>query len=289
MTKRLAIVGTRGAGKTVFVTVLAKFLSLPRNGVQLIPNSHAVSAYVNLNYARLQRGEWIPSTNEEQELSWRFVAPNIEEQEITLIDIQGEVFQGLFARREYLSDQVNDRDKKLVNYLLGSSSVLILINLEDFIDKSYDEDNVRRKGLREFAIVEFLNALKKTKDKNVAIAFTAYSQYRSYIKREYTNVNNFLQVELPVLYYGHINNNDPIPGFLTSAVADVVETDRGLVPKPGFSHRGLDRVINWIIDPVAYGRELRLREIEARKRNESHVNDQSNEEGESNGPKWAKW
>lgn len=289
MTKRLAIVGTRGAGKTVFVTVLAKFLSLPWNGIQLIPNSHAVSAYVNLNYAKLQRGEWIPSTNEEQELSWRFVAPNMEDQEISLIDIQGEVFQGLFARCEYLSDQVNERDKKLVNYLLGSSSVLILINLEDFIDKSYDEDNVRRKGLREFAIVEFLNALKKSKDKNIAIAFTAYSQYRTYIKREYSNVINFLQTELPALYYGHINNANPIPGFLTSAVADVVESDHGLVPKPGFSSIGLDRVINWIIDPVAYSKELRRKANEEREKAKSKIKEQSNDEGESNGPKWAKW
>ena len=222
-------------------------------------------------------------------LNWRFVAPNIEDQEISLIDIQGEVFQGLFARREYLSDLLNERDEKLVNYLLGASSVLMLINLEDFIDKSYDEENVRHKGLREFALVEFLTALKKTKDKNIAIAFTAYSQYRSYIKREYGNVNNFLQAELPALYYGHINNSDPIPGFLTSAVADVVESDRGLVPKPGFSHRGLDRVINWIVDPVGYSRQLRQREFEERKRDKSQVNDKSNEEGDSNGPKWAKW
>lgn len=289
MTKRIAIVGTRGAGKTVFVTVLAKFLSQPRNGVQLIPTSHVVSEYVNLNYARLQRGDWIPSTNEEQELNWRFVAPNKEEQELSLIDIQGEVFQGLFAKREYLNDQVSERDKKLVNHLLGSSTVLMLINLQDFIDRSYDDDNVRRKGLREFALVEFLDALKKSKDKNVAIAFTAYSQYRSYIKQEYTNVNNFLQSELPALYYGHINNGDPIPGFLTSSVADVVESERGLFPKPGFTHRGLERVISWIVDPVGHSRALRLRELEVRRQENSQLKDQSSDEGDSNGPKWTKW
>jgi hypothetical protein len=288
MVKRIAIVGTRGAGKTVFVTVLAKYLSVPRDGIQLIPKSHSVAEYVNLNYARLQRGEWIPSTNEEQELSWRFVSPDKEEQELSLIDIQGEVFQGLFAARDYLKDQVSERDKRLVSYLLGSSTVLMLINPQDFIDQSYSEDNVRRKGLREFALVEFFDALNSNRDKQVAIAFTAYRQYESYIKRRYTDIRNFLQSEFPTLYYGHIKNN-PMPGFLTSAVADVVESDRGLVPKPGFTHKGLKRVISWIVDPVAYNRDLRLRELQDRSTPPQQKEHSDKSEEDPNGPKWTNW
>ena len=127
MSKRIAIVGTRGAGKSVFITVLAKHLSQPRNGVQLVADSLETAEYIELNYAALQRSEWIPSTNTEQALGWSFRSPGNDPQELTLLDFQGEVFQELFARRNFEEDSLGEKDTELVDYLISASSVIVLI------------------------------------------------------------------------------------------------------------------------------------------------------------------
>ena len=46
MSNNIAIVGTRGAGKTVLATVLANYLSTPKKGVLLIPDSYEIAEYV---------------------------------------------------------------------------------------------------------------------------------------------------------------------------------------------------------------------------------------------------
>jgi len=93
MSNNIAIVGTRGAGKTVLTTVLANHLSTPKDGVLLIPNNYEIAEYVELNYAKLQRGEWLDSTNVERKLSWKLRAPGKEEQQLTLLDCPGEDIQ----------------------------------------------------------------------------------------------------------------------------------------------------------------------------------------------------
>ena len=145
MSNNIAIVGTRGSGKTVFTTVLATYLSTPKDGVLLIPQSYDIAEYVQQNYAKLQRGEWLDSTNVERKLSWKLRIRDREDQEMTLLDCPGEDIQRLFARREFENEQSGGsrKDKELVEYLLGASKVLLLINLQDFIDESYEEDDVR--------------------------------------------------------------------------------------------------------------------------------------------------
>lgn len=283
MSNNIAIVGTRGAGKTVFTTVLANYLSTPKNGVLLIPNNYEIAEYVELNYAKLQRGEWLDSTNVEKKLSWKLRVPGEEDQQLTLLDCPGEDIQRLFARRDFENEHAseNRKDKDLVEYLLGASKVLLLINLEDFLDESYEEENVRLRKLREHSLKEFLTAVRKTKPQDVpslslerstedlrlldehaldeardldrplrhiAVLFTAYNQYRKDVERKYGNVTAFLAKRLPALYYEHFHGQGGT-GILVSAVAETVDGGR---PKRGFKSEGLDTVIEWLIDPVRY-------------------------------------
>ncbi len=289
MSNNIAIVGTRGAGKTVLATVLAKYLSTPKKGVQLIPDSYEIDEYVELNYAKLQRGEWLDSTNVERKLSWKLRAPGKEDQQLTLLDCPGEDIQRLFARREFENEKASEskKDKDLVEYLLGASKVLLLINLSDFIDESYEEENVRRRKLREHSLKEFLTAIKRidpqdrqrqsfdpptegfrllddhalgeARDserppRDIAVLFTAYNQYWKHIENKYGSVAAFLGKRLPALYYEHFDGQG-VTGIVVSAVADTVEGGR---PKPGFKSEGLGTVIEWLIDPVRYG-EIRTR------------------------------
>lgn len=284
MSNNIAIVGTRGSGKTVFTTVLANYLSTPKDGVLLIPQSYDIAEYVQQNYAKLQRGEWLDSTNVERKLSWKLRVHDREDQEMTLLDCPGEDIQRLFAKREFENKQSggSKKDKDLVEYLLGASKVMLLINLQDFMDESHEEENVRRRTLREYSLKEFLTALKQ-KDRSehtqgqqsqsskrdfqfldghvadydhggerasrhIAVLFTAYNQYRAHIESRFGSVPAFLSRRLPALYYEHFNGQDA-PGFLVSAVA---ETSFNGCPKPGFRPLGLNTVIEWLVDPVRY-------------------------------------
>ena len=49
MSDSIAIIGTRGSGKTVLATVLGYYLSTPKKGVLLIPDNYDVDEYVKRN------------------------------------------------------------------------------------------------------------------------------------------------------------------------------------------------------------------------------------------------
>jgi hypothetical protein len=314
MSNNIAIVGTRGAGKTVFTTVLANFLSTPKDGVLLIPKSYDIAEYVELNYAKLQRGEWLDSTNVERKLSWKLRVRGKADQEMTLLDCPGEDIQRLFAKREFENEQTSGskRDRDLVEYLLGASKVLLLINLEDFIDESYEEEDVRRRRLREHSLKEFLSAIReresqgqpvppseRSKDdfqllddhvspvptdavqppRHIAVLFTAYNQYREHIESRYGSVPAFLASRLPALYYEHFEGQG-VTGIVVSAVAETAEGGR---PKPGFKPQGLRTVIEWLIDPVRY---LDARE-KSKKRPQSQV--EQEQKKSANEPKMHDW
>jgi hypothetical protein len=283
MSNNIAIVGTRGAGKTVFTTVLANYLSTPKNGVLLIPKTYDIEEYVALNYAKLQRGEWLDSTNLERKLSWKLRTPGQEEQELSLVDCPGEDIQRLFARREFESEQsgASRRDKALVEYLLSATKVLLLINLKDFIDESFEEDDVRRRKLREHSLKEFLSAVKESQShgthsplpvqssrdggsddnrvsggngetgrhrRHVAVLFTAYNQHRDHIEKRFGDIPRFLAKRLPALYYEHFDGQGGI-GFPVSAVANT--TNEGY-PARGFKSEGFEAVVKWLISPTLY-------------------------------------
>jgi hypothetical protein len=314
MSNSIAIVGTRGAGKTVFVTVLANYLSTPKDGVLLIPDSYEIAEYVELNYAKLQRGEWLDSTNEERKLSWKLRAAGKKEQRLTLLDCPGEDIQRLFAKREFEADKASEssRDKEMVEYLLSASTVLLLINLQDFIDESYEEENVRSRKLREHSLKEFLAAIKENEpqsalgqsphssidgfrllndlaldevrdagrsSRHIAVLFTAYNQYREHIEKRYGNVVAFLSQKLPALYYEHFHGKGFVTGIFVSAVADTIEGRR---PKPGFKHQGLDKVIEWLIDPVRY------EQVRSQRQQEPQVQQQQ-EQKDASGPRMYDW
>jgi hypothetical protein len=312
MSNSIAIVGTRGAGKTVLVTVLANYLSTPKNGVMLIPDSYEIGEYVDLNYAKLQRGDWLDSTNVERKLSWKLRTPGKEDQKLTVLDCPGEDIQRLFARREFEGEKSSksNRDKELVEYLLGASTVLVLINLQDFIDESYEEDNVRNRKLREHSLKEFLTAIKENQPQNmleqslrqptdfrligdstldedrdadrpsrqIALVFTAYNQYHEHIKKRYGHVAVFLSEKLPALYYEHLDGNG-VTGILVSAVADTVEDG---FPKPGFKHKGLDTLIEWLVDPFQYEKVRGQRQHEPQEQQQQEQND-------AGGPRMYEW
>jgi hypothetical protein len=283
MSNNIAIVGTRGAGKTVLVTMLAKCLSTPTNGAVLIPDDLRISDYVELNYAKLQRGEWPDSTNVPTRLSWKLRIKGKEDQKLTLLDCPGEDIQRLFAQRLFEEERASEskRDKELIDYLFRASKVLLLINLADFLDESYDEQDVRARQLREHSLKEFLTALKNAdteekadraprsssqdlrlldnhpqregqetgkRPRHLAVVFTAYNLYRRQIEDQYGSVGNFLSKRLPALWYEHFEG-EGVTGIRVSAVGETCAEGR---PKRGFESDGLISVIEWLIDPVKY-------------------------------------
>jgi hypothetical protein len=195
------------------------------------------------------------------------------------MDIPGEDLQRLFARREYESEDILDSDRSFIDSLLGSSTVLVLINLQDFLDNSYEEENVRAKKLKEHSLKEFLTALKKDDRRNVGIVFTAYNQFQTLVNKDYGNVVNFLKKETPALFYEHVQGNS-LPAFKVSAVAQTVRTMKskdGAVPKPGFTHKGLDPVIEFLVDPAQYVhnfKEKRKKKKSSKAKSESNPTEQ---------------
>jgi adenylate kinase family enzyme len=250
MSKKIAIIGTRGAGKTVFITALAKYLSKPRNGIFLNPESYEVAEYVELNWAILNRSEWIPSTNIEQILNWKFYTPgNISQ--LRLLDYNGEDFHRLFTKKEFLNT-TSSKDQELLDYLHDSQIILLLINLQDFLDESLEEDRVKLKLQRQIALKEFLTEIRKDKKRDIAIVFTAYNQYQETIEKRYGSRNEFFQQELPFIYYEHFAE-EQVLGFPVSAVAQtVINEENNRVPAQGFTSEGLDNLLKWIVNPEKF-------------------------------------
>jgi ABC-type dipeptide/oligopeptide/nickel transport system ATPase subunit len=181
---KVAIVGTRGSGKTTLMTVLAKRYQKKRaDGLFLRAMNKETMAFTEKNWRRLtQELNWPPQTppGELQQLNWVLQKGN-DVHEIKLVDFAGETFRDIFGKNDVARVEVHKRISEdpvlgpLLKYMDAADSVILLVNLRDFInDNDFEVAMETQWALR--GALDYL-ANRKVKCRNIAVVLTQVDLY----------------------------------------------------------------------------------------------------------------
>ena len=251
-TPQIALIGTEGAGKTVLVTVLAKQLATPQNGVWLNPQGAKTGKYIERAWNALHNGEWIPSTPAGTlfDLKWEMRVGD-RQYPMKVIDSAGQDLRRLFSDDGFNNPNLSEQNRLFIDYLHNSTILLVLVNLRDFVGEP-DKDKVVENA---FTLKGLLDKLREDKEaRQIAFLFTAYDLYEEPIKKRYGSINDFFKQELPYLYHAYIAGK-PVKCFPVAAVAQTeAKVDKDgrsrRVPAPNFRSTGLAPLIKWLTNAV---------------------------------------
>ena len=257
-TPKIAVVGTTRAGKSVFITVLAKHLERPRDGARLSPKGGSPkNTYTQIEewWNELQAGNWLPPTPPGTliELNWDLVMDD-KTIPLQMFDYAGETLTDLFNNRARDSEGAARQYFDQVRDVFESASVLlVLLNLESLIEQGVSRAT-ETKGTLITAMTAFLNKIKADKrDCRVCFVFTSYDRYESLITQRWGSVRAFLEQEIPPLYYEVADKNPNVQILPVAAIGETetrVEPQTGnatLYPRAGFKTKGFDQLVRWLV------------------------------------------
>lgn len=260
-TPQIALVGTTRAGKSVFTTVLAKYLEKKREGVWLSPKGgRPKSTYIQIEewWSALRAGNWLPATTPGTliELQWDLC---VHEKKIPLqmFDYAGETLTDLFSgKKDNATGAAKEYFDKVRAVFERASVLLVLINLESFIEKDLIS-TIENKGTLVTSMSAFLENLKRDgRSCRVCFVFTAYDQYESVIKSRWGSVKNFLEREIPPLHNEFVDKKSNVEVLAVAAVGETearVDPHDGTTiryPKSGFKTAGFTQLIKWLIEAI---------------------------------------
>ncbi|MDR2755833.1 MAG: hypothetical protein LBC20_09020 [Planctomycetaceae bacterium] len=260
-TPQVAIVGTEGSGKTVLATVWAKRMTQRNDEIFLDPKGFNTGMYVEKIWTTLNRGEWNESTppGTKFELEWDLQFGN-NTYPVKLIDVAGQDLRNLFAFERHKDwDGLFEMEQIILNYLLNSSLVIFVVNLQDFVG----EPDVMKRKENEFMLKEVIDTFTANENQqDIIIVFTAYDLYEAEIKK-HGNFEQYIKEELIYLFHAVQNwskkfyRNDNVSHlfFPAAAVAEteIITDTNGTVrrvPKPNFTSFGIDKLSDWIINII---------------------------------------
>lgn len=242
----IVIVGTEGAGKTVFVTCLAKYVQQGDKGVILDPQNAKTQIYIENVWAKLQSGDWPPSTppGELPLLDWHLIVPNCASLDIRLFDPPGHDIRRLMANGAALSE-IPPELAPLANSIFAADLVILLVNLADVLGEPNDE----RRIVSELVVKFILDVIdRRDGPKHAALVFTQADQYCELISAS-QELASVARQHLPLVH----QTLGLRPWCELFAVAAVFHTqtkiENGIarrVPAPGFQPYGFDPLLFWI-------------------------------------------
>jgi len=243
---KIAIIGTEGAGKTVFVTVWSKFLEKQEEGRPFIIPDPSTYAYIEKNWSKLRNGQWPESTPQSEfvNLFWRLKMPSGHICQINVCDVAGHDIRRLFTgNRPQSSD---DPTKAIYDTLAAANIVLVIINLKDFITTTEVQRIDNCANL--LSMLQYMFDQKK----KVALVFSQWHEYEAWVA-SHGDVENVLRTYMPAVY-----NTCCLEGEISYFnVAAVVETTSNVEinklavnPAPNFTSTGFSELNNWIIEVV---------------------------------------
>ena len=247
----VAIIGTEGSGKTVFITTLAKRLSVENKlGAFMNPQDRRTVQYIEKVWTILNNSEWPASTSPGElfELEWTLEWRDGLRVDIRLVDCAGQDLRALFADEQAANPEgMPEQLRQLADYSRAANIVLLMVNLKDFIGESNDE----RRTSNEWALKYALDLLGSNgAGAHIALVFTQIDQYQE-VLRECSDWKNAAKKYLPYVYGAHLRDDR----VATMAVASVVDTqvilDNGSprrVPTPKFRSTGMGTMVKWIGD-----------------------------------------
>lgn len=249
---KIAIIGTEGTGKTVFVTVWASLLKENKDGITLIPNGKTLK-YINNNWSLLQQGEWPESTPSTTwtSLEWTLHTATGNECIIHLADVAGHDIRRVFADSPLADD---DSMKRIHDFASDAMIIFFLINLKQLLSR---DDNQRNED--EATLLTALQRIHRHGQKACFI-FSQWTDCQDWVKSQ-GGLDAVFSKCLPCLHAaGHILKMIPMFG-----VSSVVETEMRMdedgrnypYPKRNFTSLGFDKLNKWLVNTV--DKEINLR------------------------------
>jgi hypothetical protein len=244
----IAIVGTQGCGKTVFITTLAIRLStLDAQGVFLNPVGGKTLKYIEDNWRILNNHEWPASTTPGTSftMEWKLKVGNATEYDLRLIDAAGQDLRQMFADDSIVSQDTLPKSLwPLANYCLTADIVMFMMNLKDFIGEGNDEMRVANQS----ALKSAMDHLRKD-GHQCCLLFTQADQFQNYV-HAHGGWTEIIKKHLKYVWGAHLAHGE-IWSCAVSAVKDtkiVVQGDgvTRRVPVPGFQSTNLEKVVGWL-------------------------------------------
>jgi hypothetical protein len=251
---KIAIIGTEGAGKTVFLSVLAMRCRSPASGQAWLEwKTSETQRYVAHAWDTLQNQDWPPSTptGTFRRLEWMLHTSDGKSHSLRVFDPAGQDIRAIFESAE--SDLTNNQ-KELKQILNDADVVLFLVNLREVIDAPTQ----RQKDEIEIPLKLAVEVVCQ-RGVPTSLVFTQLDSYEDLL----TNAENshkdprtfFMTRYLPQLF-GFLSTKEAASSSKVDlhAVAAVSETvpimdDAGKThrrPKKDFKSEGVIEVLDWI-------------------------------------------
>jgi hypothetical protein len=242
---KVAVIGTEGSGKTVFIAALAHRLGEVEPTWLLDPVDMKTQAYVTQVWETLRNGEWPSFTSQAamHDLRWSLRRPDGPAAELQLVDASGHRLRELFTGD---LREIPERLRPLAEYCQGADLVILLINLQDFLGEAAGEQRTYNEMALKFAL-DFVGA--RQGEKHCCAVFTQVDQYGDLLEKHGT-WHDVAQAVVPKLWSVHFREGN-IPIFGLSAVdgTEIRPDEQGMprrFPALDFKSTGFEPFVGWV-------------------------------------------
>jgi len=251
---KICIVGTEGAGKTVFLSVFAmRYQDARPDHPWMEFKNRKTARYVAGVWGTLANSEWPPSTppGDFSKLEWSLHTAGETDQEehnITVLDAPGQDIRAIFDSDP---DSLNANQRELQRRLEEADVLLLLINLVEAIRAT---DPVQQANVQ-IPIKLMLDSALGRKNVRVAILLSQHDQLRPYfdsIGVPKDDPTQALRACLPTVYGVSTRTGERLKLFFVASVAEtepfVDEQGKAWArPKADFTSEGLNEVMLWLV------------------------------------------
>ena len=267
---KVAIVGCKGSGKTVLMSVLGvKYEKPDKNGIFLNPKDKQTHRICNENVGRMQNdAKWPPATSPDATecLQWEIMRKVADDPcdtiaDLCFLDFAGEVYTGGWGgdNIDTLSAEAQRSLAQLKFHVKEADVLIVLINLRDIINGQRGDASTDSMEWAARTVLSY--AYNEAKTSKVALVFTQSDMYENIIA-ERGGLQNVLEE-----YMSNIDARfgNRLALFSVAAVATTEPAPDGGSPLPArnFESKGLEELMLWMAD---YCLEVRRNELRRMRR-----------------------
>ena len=267
---KVAIVGCKGSGKTVLMSVLGvKYEKPDKNGIFLNPKDQKTLHICNENVGRMQNyAQWPLATSPDATecLQWEIMRRVADDPcdtiaDLCFLDFAGEVYTGGWGGDNIgnLSAEAKRSLAQLKSHVKEADVLIVLVNLRDIINGQRGDASTDSMEWAARTVLSY--AYNEAKTSKVALVFTQSDMYENIIA-ERGGLQNVLKEYMPNI---DARFGDRLELFSVAAVATTKPAPDGGSPLParGFESKGLEELMLWMAD---YCLEVRRNELRRMRR-----------------------
>jgi len=248
---QIAIVGTKGSGKTTLAVVWANYMETRKDGSSLKSKTWETTEFVMESYMRLQSGSILEPTPSKGEfpLEWTLKV-NKRGFPVQLIDYPGHDIKPLFLKDTYKTTS-DKHDRGVLDYIKNSDIVILTVNVNDFCGEKNKDERWKNSVVLQ-GVLEVL--AEDSNHRHIAVVFTAWDEKQAYVEKHGGTIENYLEKELPRLHNAIISMQDSRSTIKILPVAAFVgiesDTHPIRLPEKDFRSIGIDKLSDWILKVV---------------------------------------